>query len=104
MSNIVLPASFMLFLILPRKLQIFCNVFCSILYTADLSTGLSEIANPSRSVSPALPVSSESTDGSSKLDSWKIQTNDFLSKDGQIMLKLESSLARRDNPEILGKW
>ena len=98
-----LPASFMLFFILPRKLQIFCNVFSSILYTADLSTGLSEIANPSRSVSPAPPVSSENTDGSSKFDSWKIQTYDFLSKHGQIMLKLEPSLARRDNQE-LGKW
>ena len=94
MSKIELPASFMLFCILPGKLQIFCNVFSSILYTADLSTGLSEIANPSRSVSPAPSLSSESTDGSSKLDSWKIQTYDFLSQHSQIMLKLESSLAR----------
>ena len=59
MSKIELPASFMLFFILPRKLQIFCNVFSFILYTADLSTGLSEIANPSRSVSPAPSVSSK---------------------------------------------
>ena len=40
-----------------------------ILYTADLSTGLSE--NPSRSVSPAPSVSSETTEGSSKLDRWE---------------------------------
>ena len=40
-----------------------------ILYTADLSTRLSE--NPSRSVSPAPSVSSESTEGSSKLDRWE---------------------------------
>ena len=40
-------------------------------YSADLSTGLSEIANPNRSVSPAPSVSSESTDGSSKLDRWE---------------------------------
>ena len=33
MSKIELPASFMLFFILPRKLQTFCNVFSSILYT-----------------------------------------------------------------------
>ena len=77
-------------------MQIFCNVFSSILYTADLSTGLSEIANPSRPVSPAPSVSSNS-DGSSKLDSWKIQTYDLLVR------KLESSLALPDNPEILGK-
>ena len=62
------------------------------------------LSNSGNIPSPAPSVSSESTDGSSKLDSWKIQTYYFLSQHGQIMLILESSLARRDNPEILGKW
>ena len=48
---------------------------------------VSEIANPSRSISPAASVSSERTNGSSKLDRWE-------DSDGrlQIMLQLESSL------------
>ena len=62
------------------------------------------LSNSGNIPSPAPSVSSESTDGSSRLDRWKIQTYDFLSQHGQIMLILESSLAWRDNPEILGKW
>ena len=62
----------MLFLeILPWQLQIFCNVFSSISYAADLSTGLQEIANPSRSISAVASVSTERTNGSSKLDRWE---------------------------------
>ena len=62
------------------------------------------LSNSGNIPSPAPSVSPESTDGSSKLDRWKIQTYDFLSQHGQIMLILASSLAWRDNPEISGKW
>ena len=99
MSKIELLASFMLFFILPRKMQMFCDVFSSILYTAALSTELSEIANPRRSISPAASVSTKRTNGSSQMDRW--EDSDVLL---QIMLKLESSLELRDNLEILGKW
>ena len=99
MFKIELLASFLLFFILPRKMQIFCDVFSSILYTAGLSTELSEIANPRRSISPAASVSTKRTNGSSQLDRWEDSDVRL-----QIMLKLESSLALRDNLEILGKW
>ena len=62
------------------------------------------LSNSGNIPSPAPSVSPESTDGSSKLDRWKIQTYDFLSQHGQIMLILASSLAWRDNPEISDKW
>ena len=61
------------------------------------------LSNSGNIPSPAPSVSPESTDGSSKLDRWKIQTYDFLSQHGQIMLILASSLGWRDNPEISGK-
>ena len=80
-------------------MQIFCDVFSSILYTADLSTELSEKANPRRSISPTASVSTKRTNGSSQLDRWEDSDVRL-----QIMLKLESSLALRDNLEILGKW
>ena len=88
----------MKYFIFPRKLQIFCNVFSSILYTADLSTGLLEIANLSRSVSFAPSVSPERTEGSSKIGQLEGRTTSYYN------MELESSLARRDNPEMFGKW